>query len=255
MRRRAGTPVALPAVGPRAEPALQRSGGFAATTGVRQLLVGVLTLDLLLAVLYLGTRTLSDGPWVLVHQFDLDGEATITAFYASAKWLLCAAVISTPLLVQRTRRDRGECVLCLLLLAFFVAMACDEIAQIHEWFGTLLDRYVVDRHDTAFPVTHFWMIVPVLGAAVFAVLAYRAMHRRSTTGAMLFLVGIGVMLTGGGGVEMLANFTGESVGLQVLQVAGEETLENVGASIALAGMVRYIADRGVRLELAPDARG
>ena len=72
---------------------------------------------------------------------------------------------------------------------------------------------------------------------------------------MLFLVGIGVMVTGGGGVEMLANFTGDSLGLQVLQVAGEETLENVGASLSLAGMLRYIADLGIRLELAPANRG
>ncbi len=220
------------------------------TPRVYALLIAMVAIDGLLALAHLGTRTLDGLPWIVQHQFDLDAEASLTTFYASAKWLLCAAAITVGLALPSARDGMAERRLRFLLGLFFVALACDEVAQVHEWFGTVLDRYVIERRATALPVTHFWMLVPVLFVSLVGLMSWRTLRRGSMLGGQLFLGGIALLLLGAAGVELLANFTGDSRWLQTMQVLTEETLENAGASVALAGMLRYNADRGVGLTRA-----
>jgi hypothetical protein len=219
-------------------------------TAARSLLTAATMLDVILVVLYVATRAHAGTPWVFSRQFDLDAEATLVTFYASAKWMACGGAVALGLLAADARRRPREFSLRAVLAVFFLLLACDEIAQVHEWSGVLLDRFVVDRRQTLFPVTHLWMLLPAAGCLAFAVWSARALHRRTPVGATLLLWGLGLLVAGGGGVELLANFTGGAAWLQILQVACEETLENIGASCVLAGMIRFNGDVGVRVVVA-----
>jgi hypothetical protein len=236
-----------------AAPLPLRLRGDAADDGTTRLRALLIATDLTLALLFLATRIWTDAPWVIRHHVDLDGEGNLAAFVASAKWTICALGIGIPLGLLRRDVERGERVLRQVLMLVFVLMAADEVAQLHEWFGTLLDRFVIDRRATAFAVTHYWMVLPAAALGALAVTAYRRMRRLSPEGARLVSTGLLLVIVGGAGVEVLSNLTAASPSLSMLQIVAEETLENLGASLTAIGVLRYNRDRGLLLLSRADA--
>lgn len=210
--------------------------------------------DLTIAVLYVLTRPLAWAERLsFVHGlFDLDGEANLTAWYASLKWGVAAIVVGSTLLVRVDRPARSERFARWALTLLFLALSCDEVAQVHEWTGRLLDRFVIHRVETMLPRTHFWMIVPAIGLALATWRISLVVRHRSLASARYLAYGIGLLIAGGGGMEVLANFTDPGSIAEMLEVLVEETLENIGATLCVVAMLQYAQASGVRLLAVAD---
>lgn len=182
------------------------------------------------------------------HLLDLDGEANLPAWYASAKLLILGLLLAI-FALRAPVRPRSRLMFLPAILA--LAMSLDEIAGIHEWVGRRSDALLPGgRLASVLPVTGIWMLplAPiVLGGAY---VAYRALKPCLTTAPRarwLFVAGCAILLAGALGAEVAANFVVQGTWLAALQVAIEEGAELVGATTMLWGALELFAAHGLAL--------
>jgi len=204
--------------------------------------------DLGLGGLYLLNHALGEPVHQLTKLVDLGGEANLPTWFATVQWFSVAIAMGA-FAFRQIRRDDYRSWLLLGLPAVFALLSLDEAIQIHEWLGSKADRLLPggSREGTRWFRTGIWMfILGVPFAAVFGGLVWSVRGYFSHAhGALLKIgAGVGLMLVGAVGVEVLLNFV-TSRSLYIAQTLLEELLELGGSTVVLWGAVELLipADR------------
>ncbi len=190
--------------------------------------------DALFALAYLASRWWLEPSGYLARNLDLNAEQSLTTWYASSKLLLASWIAFEAVGPTEERQGRRRPWLPLALPVLLLALSVDEIVGVHERLGVLMDWLVVDRRDTLFVRTHYWMFPCALLLMAAGAPIVRALATSSPQGAKLVRVGIALLIAGGGGVEALQNFLERDTPPHWLQIAVEETLENVAGTVLVA---------------------
>lgn len=217
------------------------------------LVLALLACDLLLALAYI-VDTAAGRPWSsLTRLVNLDGEGNVPAWFSSMQWMLCACVFGLFAMRNFSRAVPRSWAL-LLLPALLVLLSLDEVAQIHEALGRHSDALLEGgtRSSSPFRVTGIWMFV-VGGPFVALVLALGAWLSPYVSGAPAAAqrIGIGmvVMLSGALGIETLSNFVVPESMWATVEIAAEEFVEMVGATLVLWGGLDLLTAHGLAIRL------
>ncbi len=219
------------------------------------LVLALLVCDLLLVLAYLVVTAAGGPSTLLTRLLDLNGEGNLPTWFSSMQWMCCAAAFGLFAVRNFSRSVRRSWAL-LLLPALFVLLSLDEVAQIHEALGRRSDALLDGgtRSSSAFPVTGIWMFV-IGGPFVAVVVALGAWlwpyFADSPTALKRTGLGLVVMLCGAVGVETMSNFVAIGSALAVAQVATEEFLEMLGATLVLWGALDLLAVHGAAIRLDP----
>jgi hypothetical protein len=172
----------------------------------------------------------------LVPLFDLDGEANLPATYAGAVLALCAGVLW--LVAAWRRQARLPYATTLLLLSLLLlALAVDEVAQIHE----LLSDPLRDRFDLDGVFNYAWVLV--YGAAVVVLCAILLPRAAAMPPGLRLMVLVAAALYVGGalGFEMVGSEEADAGGLGGATYASlvvvEESLEFAGTLLLLYALL------------------
>jgi hypothetical protein len=197
-----------------------------------------LAIDLALTAVYVGIFVLGDPVPGVAHKFDLDGEMNLPTWWASAQWLVAALLLG---IVARRAvdPDRTRSWVLALLPLLFLGLSIDEVATVHESLGDLLDVLLPSgtRVGTPLHVTGLWVLLLGLPAiaGIAAMLAAARSLLDERPGVLLIVFGLGLFLIGALGIETLSNLTTPDTPGAVLQIASEETVEAVGATVVVWG--------------------
>jgi len=216
---------------------------------VRKIFIGLLLIEFFLVCCYWVDVLTGESLLVLHGLFDLDGEGNIPTWFSSAQLLVVGLTLwNIALRQQRGTQGRHS------TPPFFALAGCgavyvslDETAQIHErvtaWMG---QRYVDWLPRWA--GSHLLLVLVAVGLIVILtrffgpeLLTIYRNHRRLVT---LAVVGIGIGLTGGMGVETLGYelLHGERTSLWYkAEVTVEEFMEMLGASLILLSALQLKA--------------
>jgi hypothetical protein len=192
--------------------------------------------------------------------FDLGRERNLPTWYSSTQ-LIALALLLGVFAYHRFDRERRRSWVLWALAGTFGAMSLDEAAGIHEFVGDLTDALLPGGHRETTPFSHtgIWMFVigpPFLVLVGGGFLAVRHEFRDAPGVLSKFLVGLGVFVMGAVGLETASNFVEPRSAWSGIQVAAEETFENLGITIALwAAVDLLVANRfSTRLSaLGPDS--
>lgn len=204
---------------------------------------GLVAIELVIVAIYVATA-LAAAPSQVGVLFNLDGEANVPAWFSSMQLF----VIGLVMLLAAASPQRGQDGLrglLMLLGCAFVFLSMDEAAAVHEKVTTVLSRV---RWAPRFSGGHgIWMFAYVALAAAMMAALFRPIARlvrfypRDVWGVV---AGLGILGAGAVGVEAVGyELVGDNaaVAVKTLQVAAEEFLEMLGASVILVSTVRFAA--------------
>jgi hypothetical protein len=200
----------------------------------------LLALDVGFALIYVASH-LPGVPSVLAHAFDLDGESNVPTWYQSVLWFT-NALAAFGLAEQRVERSRPRTWSLWALPLLFLAFSADEVVQIHERIGADSDVLLPGgtRVGTAVPETGLFFLIlglPALVGVIAILIAARPALRVPPGAFARIAAGFGLFLTGAIGVDFLGNFVPELSPAAITLITIEETLEPLGATVILWGVV------------------
>lgn len=205
-------------------------------------------LDLILGAIYLADVLLGQPVERFSRFINLDGEVNLPTWYASIQWF-GVAVLAGILSVHFVRRSRPASWVLLLLPVVFLLFSLDEVAELHEGFGGVLDRLVLDvpRAFSALPKTGVLVVLfglPFSLAMVLLLLAIRPVLSDFPGQFLKLVAGMSVLFIGAIGIEAFSNFVVPESLLDRMLVLIEETLELIGATLILWGAFDLGRDSG-----------
>lgn len=215
------------------------------------LLVGV---DVSLALVYLAESLLGSPSWTLHLLVDLDAEGTLAAWYTSAQLLLAGTLFLLLAASPGEARPQplgegvGAAGFLGLVGAALLFLSLDETASLHELMSLALRRFEALPRFTG----DHGLWVPFLlvgGAGLLAATArsWRLLWRNARGGTLLMGAGLAAGLLGAVGLEVVSYEVVRPAGAHtayVLEVAAEEALEMLGATLLLVGSLRvYLTGR------------
>lgn len=224
----------------------------------------LLAVDLALVLAYVLPWGLSGR---ILYVFSLDAEGNIPVWWSSAQLMLAGLVLA--LVAARTHRLEQGSVSLALFAGLLMLMSLDETAAVHERVGDLTDRIFGDRLGTRFHHSGLWFAVvglPFMAVAGVLLLRLGRLLGQVPRARVHMLAGLGVLLAGALGAEMLANFvvTAEAMegtipGAYLGMVAVEEGLEMAGGSILLWASLHFAArhwsTQAIRFLIHPASHG
>lgn len=213
----------------------------------------LLLLDVALLVVS-GALLLLDSPsHTLSVLFNLQGEATIPAWYASAKLLLLSGLIGM-LAIASANGTGSTRSLAAAAFVFFV-MSCDESAGMHERLQLALNikvlegalSGVVDTRIAAKFILGFaaLFVVTVVVAALVSAL------RRCPAGRVSLVCGFFLLAAGAVGIDLLQEVVLFSGVVASSFIIGEEVLELSGVTMMIYGVLQALRVAPVTLRLGP----
>ena len=200
----------------------------------------LLSLDTFFVGVFLALVVLNQRRTVLFTAFDLDLEANAPSGYSAFQLFLVAIgflVLGSRLIPER-RRAAMLRPLWRVLGVGFTLIALDEVGKIHERMPIWRLRvFNVGRIDP-------WMTMYSVIAVVLAVLLFKQVllaWREWRPQMMLFLLGIGVLGAGALGLEGVQIIMKWQGPMRYFEVAAEEGLEMLGASILALAVYRVLS--------------
>jgi hypothetical protein len=201
----------------------------------------LVAIELMMVTIYAVTA-LSPSPSQIEVLFNLDEEANVPSWFSSMQLFSIGVILLLASCSPLRERDHLR-VLVALLGGAFVFLSMDEAAAIHEKVTTVMKPV---SWAPRFSGGHgIWMFVYVVIAAGAAAVLFRPILRicrfypRDTIGA---ITGAAVLGLGAVGVEAMGyQMVGDNAPrlLKTLQVATEEFLEMLGASIILRSSLQF----------------
>ncbi|HLG14696.1 MAG TPA: hypothetical protein VJH03_09385 [Blastocatellia bacterium] len=198
----------------------------------------------LLLVLVFSIAVLIQAPQPAYSLVDMDAEANLPTWFASFQLALIAISLWSYSTQRRRARSPSRNFLRLFSAGFLV-LSLDETAQLHEhitgWIGLRyvdwLPRYLSDHEG----VTLFCVLVLLVALRI----AYRnlsALWGLSRHASLIAVAGFLTCVTGGAILETIGYkflLDGSSPSLYRAEVAAEELLEMLGASLILYAVVSF----------------
>jgi hypothetical protein len=211
-----------------------------AARDAKRLLLGLIVLELILVSIYV-FDSFVDHPIATVGTvFDLDADLSIPAWFSSVQLFVIALV----LLLKARRTDRGlrpSRWFFLIAGIGFAFLSADEGARIHEELNWVLE----EREYSWLPTFRYghgiWIFVYAVPAVALLVALRRdleAVWNLHPSAARMIAAGIGIIVLGGVGLEIVAyQYLGatQTPRLYPIEVAFEELFEMAGASVVLYG--------------------
>lgn len=202
----------------------------------------LLAIDFFLVIMHFVATTAPPPFDALTVWFDLDGESTIAAWFASSQLLISGLL----LYVAGTYggEARSQSLLYIVVGLGFVFLSADEAAGIHEKITTFTVKHAsVPRFEGDHGV---WIFVYATVGAVLMVAMRRSLYAAwlyQRTPASLVALGFAIMVAGAVFIEILGYH-----GLMTdnFQVVTEELLEMLGGSLIVCGAL-ILFTRIVRL--------
>jgi hypothetical protein len=206
----------------------------------RALMVTVITFNVLAFLVLAATDVLGWKHSELARQFDVAEEGNLTAWFSALLLfggaVLCAAVATG--VRQRGERDAGW---WWAMAAGFVYLSLDEAAALHEIVIGPIGRAT----DASGFLKYAWIIVAVPAVVIVFLIFLGFLRRLPSKTRNAFLIAGAVFLAGAVVVEALGGEAMDSGlvghGVNRLFVSVEECLENVGAVLFIAAVLRYMA--------------
>jgi hypothetical protein len=188
--------------------------------------------------------------------FSLESEATVPAWYASAKLLLLSGLLAVLSIVlgHDGRLDR----VLLLGAAMFLAMSCDESAGIHERLQVVVEHHLLDPSVTAWAAGHdiylrgVAVAVPVLVLAALIVRAIVRTMRSCASGKGMFLLGFTLLAAGAVVVDLTRDMLPLTSAGSIMGLILEETLELAGVSLMIFAALRTLRTSLVSVRIGPE---
>ena len=173
---------------------------------------------------------------------DVDAEANIPTWYASATLLSCAMLLGT--IAAQTRRRGRDAGYWASLSAVFVFLSVDETAQLHEHLGRL--QSVWHTHG----ILYFAWVIPGTIVVSLLGLAYLRFVLRLPAATRRRFIWAGLVYVGGAlGVEAISGWRAERMGMNnmthSLIATVEEDMEMAGVAMFTVALLRYMGgERG-----------
>ena len=189
-----------------------------------------------------GPLSVPMGP-ALVRWFSVNEEANLPTFYASLTLLALAGLIALHGLTATRRRT------WLSIALVMVGLAVEEAIQIHEMFVPAL------RNAFGFSgILRFAWVVPyTVLLVIFFIATIRTVTSIPRRPRLRLFVAAGIFLAGAVGIEMVGGAVVESAGEDTLTygllTSVEETLEMVGALVAIDVFLELLAGARVTLHM------
>jgi hypothetical protein len=217
----------------------------------RKLILALVGIELMMVVAY-GTDAWVQGTTKQLHAvIDLDGEGNLPTWFSSFQlsliavsfWVLAACFRTTR---RPSRRFLQTCG------GFFLLLSIDETALLHERTTEALGSRYIDWVP-AYLTSHVGesticaLVLILCVAAVFP--HFRGLWRMSPGASLIGAAGCVVYVTGAAvletvGYKMIS--AGVSLALYRFEVAAEEFLEMLGASLILYAVLLFCVSRGKR---------
>ena len=195
----------------------------------------------------------------LSRLFDLNAEANLPTWYASAQLLLVGLLLGVFARARADRRRPAASAGLVVAAALFVGMSADEVACLHENVGGKLVHYLKARsHGSAVTLAAFWaaVLVPFLAVVACVARAGWSHWRRRPAFALRFGLGLAVYLACAAGTELawMAAF-GTDPSAAPVEVFAEEVGEMIGVTLmAWAAWDLLVAER-ISLSFGPAGVG
>jgi len=210
------------------------------------MLVGLLSINLLLTLAYVGHVMVRGVQVNVVYLIDLEAEANLPTWFSTIQLFLIGAVFLTA--AGSTEPGHLPTALFLALVgAGFVFLSADEAARIHEGFTVLLRGVpwlprAKGDHMVSVPV--YVVIVAVL--ALLGRRDFQETWRRFRRPSVLILIGAAALMIGAVGAEFVRFEFWLDKPKSVIyhaQIVVEESLEMAGASVMLYGALLLVVQR------------
>lgn len=192
----------------------------------------------LFTVMGLVTQILSPGPaeqYTWTHMFDLDGEATLPAWFQTGLLLVCGAL---QWMIGSSRETDDRFSRYWKFLAWvFVYLAADENATIHETLG-----FWISKHSVHSMGVYAWLIPGIAFVTYMGFASWKFLHHLPAPIRRGLMIAAAVYLTGAAGMELIEAPLDElwgSLPFSMLVVV-EETLEMAGLVIFIHTLLSYI---------------
>ena len=215
---------------------------------IRRVTLTLSAVSALFVVLGIVTQILSPGPseqYTWIHMFDLDGEATLPAWFQTGMLLVCGAL----LWLIGSSREAGDrfAGYWRFLTWVFVYLAADENATVHETLG-----FWISRHFGHSMGVYAWLIPGVAFVIFMAFASLRFLRQLPSSTRRAMVLAAAVYVTGAAGMDMIEAPLDElwgSLPFSMLVVV-EETLEMAGLVIFIHALLSYIRSLPKRPTLA-----
>lgn len=207
----------------------------AAISSVKQapkLITSLLLLDCFFCLIYVVTHILMPSSYEPSYLWNLDSEGSISSWYSVLKYL-GVSVLAARFVYKRM--SKGQTSLAVLgLPVIFLAMGIDEGARLHERISKYSDMFLPggDRANTPFHETGIWMFVVGIPFIIFFLFWMYRLRKEliNYRGSLkLLTIGMGILITGAVGFEIISNFLYGTAWL--IEVALEEGFEMIGVSV------------------------
>ena len=207
----------------------------------QRLITGLLLMVGALAVGHLLSVPLGQWSWQFERLFCLDLESNLPTWFSSLLWAVTALAAYRCAHYAFLPRHRSAWMVMTCVLIF---LSCDEVAMMHENFSRALDRRLFHGAlISRFPVG-FWPLIfgPAIGVGVIWLgRELRLCLCGSAAAGRRVALGIGLLLVGGMGFEMIANLLAAPslTRLYNIEVLFEELFEMLGAIAILSGLLLH----------------
>ncbi len=221
---------------------------------------------------FLGMVGMRDGTILgtLVEPFDMaNNDASVGAWYSSLLLLFCSILLA---IIAASKRQLGERYTFHwgFLSGIFLLMSVDEIARLHESFGSALERALAEFADfTPGGFLFFFWVVPGAIFILVVLLAYIRFLADLPRRTLILFVVAGTIYVGGAiGVEMIQahltfiNTAGpeqvatadNSLSWWMVRLNLEELFEVVGIIVFCYALLSYMDSHAKEITVGVDAR-
>jgi hypothetical protein len=168
----------------------------------------------------------------LVKLFDLNGEANLPAWYSSMQLFGISILFEVFAYYNFNKHDLHSWSLVLLAVLFFI-LSADEVAQIHERIGKIIDIVFPKfaRNENFFKNTGIWMFVvgiPFIVVLIFLLKSSWTYFRNYKGISIRLIIGMIIWLFGALVAESFSNLWEQGTKSFVVEVYFEESCEMIG---------------------------
>ena len=175
----------------------------------------------------------------LVHLLNLDEEANVPTFYATASLLLCSGLLWLVASWKRTEGDRFVRH-WLVLSTIFLLMALDEFIQFHE----LLSGPINSSVELGAWFHNAWVIPGILVLGVIGVTYARFLFALPRRSRILIVASAATFVCGVIGMEIISGYYSDRNGEANFTYAAltniEETFEMIGIALLIYALMDYL---------------
>lgn len=169
---------------------------------------------------------------ILIKLFDLNGEANLPAWYSSMQLFGVSILLGVFAYYNFNKHNFHSWSLVLLAVLFFI-LSADEVAQIHERVGKIIDilfpKY--GRTENFFKNTGIWMFVigiPFIVVLIFLLKSSWVYFRNYKGISIRLIIGIIIWLFGALVAESFSNLWEQGTKSFIVEVYFEESCEMIG---------------------------